>query len=519
MNRKIIKLASLALLFVITFSCDDDLLEKSPVTGLSGDSYNSESNLTAATMAVYDVLQWQTIGGQHVFPLLFQGIRADDMHSQFANFWAAGAVMDDFNLMDANNVNVQLLWQKWYAGVNRANLVIEKSNEFDGWTTDGLQAQLIAEAKVMRAFFYFELLKMFGGVPLITSPIESTNDLPPLGRATTAQVYEQIDQDLLDAIPDLPATNLARATSGLAQTLLAKSKLYQEDFTSAAQYAEAVMNSGVYDLEANFADNFSEDQSKENGIESILEIQYEDGFSSQYFEAAGTSAQGSGSWQMMFTWVGGNYTSFSNMLPNADLKSIFDPVNDRRFYSTFITPGSDINSISPLLATNWGLNDCCSGILDDSRMSWLRPNLEDCNYAAKYFLSWELVDQLLEKSQSSKNEKIIRFAEVLLIHAEARVRGGGGALDGLQSLNRVRERAGLPALAGYSFEDVKLERRKELATEGWNRMSDLVRWGDAASNTRLLSKNFTAGRDELLPIPQAEIDAVGADVLQQNPGY
>lgn len=519
MKKLISKIAVALALIMVAAGCSDDLLDKSPVTGLSGDSYNSEVNIEAATFAIYDVLQWQNIGGQHVFPLLFQGIRADDMHSQFANFWAAGAVMDNFSLMTPTNINVQLLWQKWYAGVNRANIVIEKAAEFEGWETDGMQKQLIAEAKTLRAFFYFELQKMWNGTPLITVPIESTNDLPPLERATPSEMFSQIDQDLMDAIPNLPVTNSGRATKGLAQTLLAKSKLYQQDWSAAAQYAEQVITTGPYDLEENFADNFSENEALENGVESVFEIQYANGFSSQYFEAAGIGAQGSASWQMMFTWVGGNYTSFSNMLPNGDLKSQFDRDNDKRFYTTFMTPGSDVNAMSPRLATNWGLNDCCNGILDEARMSWLRPNIEDCNYAGKYFVSWELIDELMEKSQTSKNEKVIRFAEVLLMHAEARAMGGGGSLDGLTSLNRIRQRAGLAALTSYTIDDVKLERRRELATEGWNRMSDLVRWGDAASNARLSAKNFMPGRDEYLPIPQAEIDAVGADILKQNPGY
>ncbi|MDN5217110.1 RagB/SusD family nutrient uptake outer membrane protein [Fulvivirgaceae bacterium BMA12] len=509
--------------FMVTMSCDDDLLDKTPVTGLSSDSYNSEANFDAATMAIYDVLQWQNIGGQHVFPLLFQDIRADNMHSQFANFWAAGTVMDDFTLMNASNFNVQLLWQKWYTGVNRANIVIKRAPEFDGFTSGNMQKQLVAEAKTLRAFFYLEMHKMWNTVPLVLDPIESANDLPPLGRATREELFAQIDKDLTEAIPDLPTRSqsvLGRVTSGLAQTLLAKSKLYQRDWDGAARYSELVINSGEYALEPVFYDNWLEDESNENGIESVFEIQYGDGFTPQYFEAAGTSAQGSGSWQMMFTWVSGNYTSFSNMLPNADLKSAFyDKVNDQRFDATFLTVGSDINEISPLLATNWGLNDCCGGILDADRMSWLRPDIEDCNYAKKYFLSWELVDQLLEKSNSPKNEKIIRYAEVLLMHAEARAMGGAGSIDGQVSMDLITDRAGIDPIDATDMEAIKLQRRLELATEGWNRMSDLVRWGDAATNAKLLSKNFTANRDEYLPIPNAEREAVGFDILDQNPGY
>lgn len=513
---------------LVTSSCADDLLDKTPVTVLSGDNiFNSEANFDAAVMGVYDVMQWQNIGGQHVFPMLFQDIRADNNYSQFANFWAAGTVMDDLSLLNANNINVQLLWQKWYTGINRANLVITEAEAWDGWEDTALRDQLIAEAKAWRGFFYFECHKMWNTVPIITEPIADVTELPPLNRASVAEMFDRIDTDLEESIAGLPTKGDAvpgRLTKGFARTMLAKSKLYQEDWDAAASYAEAVINSGQYSLEPNFGDNWLEDESNENGVESIFEIQYGDGFTSSYFETAGTAAQGSGSWQMMFTWVGGNYTSFSNMLPTADLKAAYDfnTTGDLRFYETLIVPaastaGSDINAISPLLANNWGLNDCCGGILDASRMSWLRPDIEDCNYSKKYFLSWETVDALLEKSNSPKNESVLRYADVLLMHAEARAMGGTGSISGQTSMDLITNRAGIAAVDATDMDAIKLQRRLELATEGWDRFSDLVRWGDAA--TVLAYKGFVSGTHEYLPIPQSEIDVIGADVLAQNNGY
>ncbi|PWJ41914.1 RagB/SusD family nutrient uptake outer membrane protein [Sediminitomix flava] len=533
MKQRFIKTIGAALLGLSIVGCDtDELLDKSPVTELSGDSYNTEPNLMAALYASYDVLQWQVMDGVHVFPLMWQGIRADDLHSQFANFWTPGTIMDDFSLMQSNNVSVQKLWQKWYGGVSRANIVIAKAQEFDGWETEGLQAQVIAEAKTLRAFFYFELVRMWGGVPLITEPIASPSEIPSGERATAAQIYAQIDADLMDAVDDLPTksgTVEGRVTKGLAQTLLAKSKLYQEDYASVIAYTEAVINSGEYALEEDFGRNFKLDN--ENGKESILEIQYEDGFSADFFEVASQSQQGSGMWQMCYPWIFGRWTSWSNMLPLGELVDQYDKVNDVRYEDTFISVGMDIRGDLPNLAANWcpprDYNGdetisadeilATDGVVLDWNVSWLRPNLEDCNYTRKYIIDWDVLDGLLQPSQSPLNEKIIRYSEVLLMHAEASAMGGGG--NGLASLNAVRERAGLTALGSYTMDDVKSERRKELATEGWNRFSDVVRWGDATSNATFQRKNFQSGRDELLPIPQSEIDVVGADILQQNPGY
>lgn len=516
----------MSLLVLTASSCDDELLDKTPVTVLSGDIFTSEANFDAAVMGIYDVMQWQNIGGQHVFPMLFQDIRADNNYSQFANFWAAGMPMDDLSQLNANNFNVQLLWQKWYTGINRANLVIAEAEAWDGWEDQELRAQVIAEAKAWRGFFYFETHKMWNTVPIITEPIADVTQLPPLGRATVAEMFNRIDTDLEESIAGLPTKGEAvpgRITKGFARTMLAKSKLYQQDWDAAASWAEAVITSGQFSLEPNFGDNWLEDESNENGVESIFEIQYGDGFTSSYFEAAGTAAQGSGSWQMMFTWVSGNYTSFSNMLPTANLKAAYDynTTNDARFFETLITPvastpGSDIAAISPLLSTNWGL-DASGGILQQANMSWLRPDIEDCNYSRKYFLSWELVDQLLEKSNSPKNESVLRYADVLLMHAEARAMGGTGTLTGQSSMDLITTRAGVPAVNASDLNAIKLQRRLELATEGWDRFSDLVRWGDAA--TTLAYKNFEAGKHEYLPIPQSEIDVIGADILVQNDNY
>ena len=526
MKNKFINLSALFAVLIFFSSCEN-LLEKVPENQLTTASFSSEENLQAALFGTYSVLQHHIVDGVHVFPVMFDGLRSDDYFAQQQNFWAFGDAAERFPI-SVDSQPVEKLWQKWYAGIGRANLVIEKSEEFDGWSSAELQNRVIAEAKFLRAFFYFELVRKFGGVPLLMEPVETLNDLPPLDRATARDVYAQIDQDLTDAIPNLPlrgdltSTELGRVQQGTAQAFLAKSKLYQGDFTACAQLCEAVINSGQYMLEPNFSDNFK--VATENGPESLLEIQFGDGFNQlgTWFEAVSQGNEGSGMWQMSFLWTIGPYTSWGNMIPRGALKDLYAD-EDVRKAATFLTIGSDMNSpvmeangFSPVPAGSFG------GWFPDkflpAGVTQQDPN--DFNMHRKYFLTYEEVEALAIPQQSPLNEKIMRYAEVLLMHAEAEARGGATTISGQQSLNMITDRAGIPNLP-LTIENVKLERRKELATEGWNRFSDLMRYKALGEGypARLTLKGFVEGRDELLPIPQAEINTISAEVLAQNPGY
>lgn len=140
----------------------------------------------------------------------------------------------------------------------------------------------------------------------------------------------------------------------------------------------------------------------------------------------------------------------------------------------------------------------------------------------KYWIPPVVQDALKNYADSPLNEKIIRYADVLLMHAEATLMGGSGTLSGITSFKLVTERAygvGNLKIPSYTLQGVKDERRRELATEGWDRYTDLVRWGDAKNALEAVGKTFVVGRDELLPIPASEIQQVGSTILIQNPGY
>ncbi|MEM7105786.1 MAG: RagB/SusD family nutrient uptake outer membrane protein [Bacteroidota bacterium] len=493
----------LCLVAVLAMSgCKNDLLERFPISTISAETaFETEQSVISALNAAYDPLQWQFVRGAHVFPQMFQSVRADDHHSQQAAFWAAGLNFDQFETITANNQSVAAVWSKWYKMISRANFAIKVAEDFN-FQTAGLQDRIITEAKFLRGLAYFELVRLFGGVPLITQAITSTEDEFFLPRASVGEVYLQIENDLTAAAGVLPqkgSIDNFRATSGAAKALLAKVYLYQGKWSDAVQAAESVMNEGVYGLETNFEDNFKIDN--EFGVESIFEINYVDGLVGGGFEVS-EKQEGSGSWQMMFMWAAGKWLSWGNMIPRQSLIAIFED-NDQRKKATFLQPGDVVNSPG-LAAIGWD--------------PIANPNFAIGSNAMnkKFFITYEELDLLLSVQQSPLNEKVLRFSDVLLIHAEASLMGGGG--NGQASFEEVTQRA-FGGIIPYTLENIKLERRREFATEGWNRFTDLKRWGDLQNAMAAVGKSFTPNRDELLPIPQSEIDLVGSDILEQNPGY
>ena len=252
-NKYIGAFGAILLLALTTISCSDDLLELEPVTEINSETaFDSESRVDQALSAAYDPLQWQFSQGAHTFQQLFQSIRADDHHSQQANFWAPGANFDQFRTITSTNTNVAGLWSKWYKGIGRANFAIEIAENFEEFKTEGLKEQIIAEAKFLRGFYYFELVKLFGPVPLFLEAITDTEDELYLPRSSVEEVYNQIEKDLLEASQVLPKKweerDVWRATSGAALGILAKAHLYQGEYTQTVEYCTQIMGHG-YSLE------------------------------------------------------------------------------------------------------------------------------------------------------------------------------------------------------------------------------------------------------------------------------
>lgn len=145
-------------------SCKKDFLKKSPITELSGDVLKTEADFTALLNSAYDPMQWQVYSGAqtHMFPVMWQDIRADNCLSQWAAYWTYGAPLDDLRNIKPNNTNIAAMWRKWYTAIARANTAIKFISNFNGFTNTGLKERLLAEAKFVRAFSYFELVKQIG---------------------------------------------------------------------------------------------------------------------------------------------------------------------------------------------------------------------------------------------------------------------------------------------------------------------------------------------------------------------
>jgi len=388
-------------------------------------------------------------------------------------------------------------WAVLYQGIRRANVVIEK---VPGIAMDGtLRDRYIGEARFLRALFYFDLVRAWGDVPLVTSAAS------PLGsdRAPSTEIYDLIVDDLLFAINALPektaytGTDVGRATRGAAKSLLAKVYLFQGDPVNAEKYALEVINSGLYDLMPDFANANS--KAGEFGVESVFEIgalgfEGQDNGGNMYANVQGARGNPNRGW------------GFNR--PSMNLINAFEP-NDPRKDKTVLNLGETIDGV--LIEGDGTTPD----VTEDSNGNTIEI---EC-YNQKVWTPGNNVP-----TQFDHNRRLIRYADVLLMAAEAS-NENGKTTQALLYVNMIRERArnGNPAILLDLTETDKTllrdlilkERRIELALEG-HRFWDLVRTGKAKSVLGPLG--FMENKHELLGIPQIEMDLT-QNTWQQNQGW
>lgn len=516
------KTHSFLLTIIIFFlaACNDGFLDQEPITEpLTEEVFASQDNIELLLPGAYQPMKWEFVqrGDSYSMAYIYTDVRSDDVVIESYFFQPHSHGFENFVDLSAANINVDGIWFKLYSGVSRANEIIRGlANVQDGVLAAGLKEQFLAEAKFLRGYYYFELVKNFGDIPLFSEEPIDAADAEAIKRKPVAMVYEQILQDFMEAAANLPTMPVAegRATKGAALGLLAKVYLYTEQWQNAANTAQEIIDLGIYELEENYEDNFK--LSNEFGKESLFEINYTDNalFGSFTRQAGGSlTAQ---FYSPVFTSpvLGWNYN-----LPTKELQNAFKNEGDEvRRKATILMEGDEIDSdilrdagFSPIpngfYSQEGGINDPNGGT---------RYGL-DLAYSKKFFLTPEEVSEMSAGFQLSPlNHKVMRYAEVLLMLAEAVTMGASG--NGQDAFDQVRARVGLDSKP-LTLANLKLERRLELATE-WNRFHDLIRWGDAASEI----DNFQTGRDELLPIPFNEIqltgqDASGQAILTQNPGY
>ena len=389
-------------------------------------------------------------------------------------------------------------WNALYEGVKRTNVVIEKVPAINMDTV--IRNRYIAEAKFIRGLLYFDLVRAWGGVPLVLT----TNPPVKLPRSTADEIYLQVIKDLTYAIVYLPeksqygADDAGRATKGAAKALLAKVYLFRHNFPDAETLLLQVINSNEYSLEPLFINANGVDGN--NGIESVFEIgalQVEgtESGGNQYANTQGVRGSPNKGW------------GFNR--PTENLRGSFEP-GDPRLKGTIIDLGDTIDGV-PIIG---------DGPTPDVTKDGNGNIIEVECYNRKV---WVPGDNTI--TQWGHHRRILRYADVLLMAAEA-LNENGKQSQALTYLNMVRERARqgnnsiLPDIIttdqALLSDTIMLERRHELAMEGCHRFWDLVRTGRAAAILGPLG--FVTGKHELLPIPQSEID-ISQGTLTQNPNY
>ncbi|WP_031426616.1 RagB/SusD family nutrient uptake outer membrane protein [Flavimarina sp. Hel_I_48] len=465
-------ICSLFMGFAVT-SCDEFVEEVeviNPVAADSGDDFTPADFLTG----VY---------GMHTdFSYAFSFLGITEIISDNADKGSSptdtGA---DKNLLDGltyttSSPSIRSMWELWYKTIGRASQSIEITQN-DANIDENLRSRLMGEAKFLRALNYFWLVRSFGDVPI--------QEIDLIARAPKAEVYEYIEQDLMDAIAALPlkseyaAQDLGRATKGAAQGLLAKVYLYQEKWQEAADMTNNVINSGIYGLEPDYATVWRE--STENGMESLFEIQARGEIIAhgvqQYSMTQG--ARGAGGWGWGFN------------TPSEDLLNAYNAAGDSiRRDATIIFAGE----------TLFDGREVSAGVEN--------PRYNEKAYSSAY----------TDQEDTDKNIRVLRYAELLLIRAEA-LNELGQSAAALAPLNQVRNRVNLDDITTTDQsalgDAIFLERRLELAMEH-DRWFDLVRTKKAAAVMTALGLPFQE-RNYLFPIPNNQL--IQTPEMTQNPGW
>lgn len=546
MNRSYIFI----LLLPAFVSCNDWLREDGPMTNRVEDFFTSAETAVQVTNAAYAPLMWE-YQGTYYSEFFFGDVISDDALKGGQNISDMADVFDLENFKAiSNNEMVLQFYRAQYQGIARANLALEQipALEEDETLTPELKTRLIAEASYLRAYYYFRLVRLYGGVPLVTAPIYSSEQWKK-SRASADEVYDRIVQDLKTAEAGLPlksacpAEDMGRATKGAAQAMLMKAYMYWADhqrntggtdadahYNEAKTWGAAFMTdqASEYSLCPEYSDNFSLEG--ENGPESVFEIQYMADAMSDYGEGNGftrgtfvtiltrsrSTAFGAPGWG--FNHPTRNlYDEFEEGDPRRDA-SILVPTDDQ-----ITTPADEIYLGNPNLGVK-------RTIMNDDRT---------------YFV---LSDQ--HHSRSPINYINIRLADVYLMYAEVCLRTGDAG-TAKTYLEKVRARARgdkniLPTFPNYKVPDyrnsyalhqlsdnaedlelaIRHERRVELAMES-HRWFDICRWGIAkevmdaykrteAADAQFYMEEFIKGKHELMPIPDEEVRIGG---LEQNPGY
>lgn len=475
---------------VLFSACSDDFVTVDSNDVNSADFFNSEEDYQNALIGAYDLLQATYIN------VMLGEIASDNTLAGGESATDVIGIQEiDDMIHTPVNSNLRDLWGWMFAGVNRVNFILE----FQDKTDFSGKEQVLAQARFLRAYYYFELVKWFGAVPLAVDKQILFGEESSYERSPIAEVYAQIERDLSSAADQLPSiqAETGRVTKGAAQALLGKAYLYQEKFTEAAEILETLIQTGPYDLVTDYSTIF--EHAGENNIESVFEIQYTElegaGFACIQCSEGNVAVGFNG----IRNYEGPEFTSgFSFNVPVQEIYDAYES-DDLRKDQTIL----DIEAWADQTGATFG------------------TGYEHTGFFNRKYLPRKRSDQALADLNltNPNNYRAIRFSDVLLMAAEAYNRGGIDDAKAQDYLNRVRRRAfkdefhDVTSTGAALTAAIYLERRLEFAGEG-HRFFDLVRTGRAAQKI----SGFQVGKHELFPIPAIEIQLAG-NVWSQNPGY
>ncbi|MCF2219253.1 RagB/SusD family nutrient uptake outer membrane protein [Chryseobacterium sp. PS-8] len=506
MKNKIYKISvAVSLLLgtgLVNVACNNSNLEDVEYKGAfdTNNFFRNEQECFFALIGTYDVLRKYAGGFENMVTFFNAG--SDDFYAGGGSSTDGAGIQGFSNFQINPNIMPASYWRDYYQGISRANVLIEKIPQAN--MSDAVKSRFTAEAKALRALYYFDLVRTFKNVPLILKEIKASDDYYNIPQAAPSEVYTQIESDLLAAIPNLPATvsgtERGRLTQGAAKALLGKVYLYENKKTEAAAQFAAVngtpggSNTYGYKLVSNFADLWVTDN--KFTTESILEVMHTNQGSSDW----GFWGQGrdEGNSICVMTAPRG-YSRLSPTAPDVVAGWAFNTVTDNLFTFMQGDPRMDASILNVKLLKQQGKADYSPAYMDSGY------------FLNKYMPTQDEKTTLPGPAELNyrQNYILIRLADTYLMEAEA-LNGTGARAQLL--LDAVRVRAGLSSIP-VTLQAVKDERRRELIGEG-HRFFDLVRWGEASS--KLAFKGFTAGKNEILPIPFTELTGT---VLKQNPGY
>ncbi len=492
------RIGIVALLVVALASCKKEFLERNPIVGSTLDNYyKTESDAISAINATYATLQFELTPGGH-FRWFWGDIMSDDSEKGGSgdNDQPLLAALENFQ----GPTNTEYLESEWaadYEGIYRANVVLEKVPGIA--MNEQLKQRILGEAYFIRAWFFYNLVTIFGGVPLADHVLAPSEYNMP--RATEEEVWALVESDLRAAADRLPlrsgyaAADLGRITKGAAQALLVKTLLWKKNWAEAKTIAEVIINSGEYTLVPEYKDIFT--TAGENNAESIFEIQYMTESGGNW----GYNSNNEGTFTNVFQRARGQFEGYGFNIPTQNFVDEFfkEGFEDPRLASTVFREGDQMGD---------------RGIFTKEAVGGDAHDF----YPKKFFNNKSEEASFGDPNPNGgTNDRVIRYADVLLMHAEASYHvGSEGAAR--QSLNQVRDRVKIaevtvsgPAL----LEAIYHERRVELGLEG-HRFFDLVRTGQAAA--ALGGLGYIDNIHRVMPIPQSQIQATNG-ALVQNPGY